>query len=261
MGKTKIKPVEQLAEEEVKTPEVYVEGKIAEQPNEKAAKKVKKSKSSKKERKQRSKKYQEVLEKMEKSQKVPALEGVKIAQTNSYSKFEGTIEAHINTNAKNLRGLLNMPFAKGKKLIILAFGADAAKSGADLVGSDETISAIDKGKLDFDIVITSPDWMPKLARVAKILGPRGLMPNPKNGTISNNLEKTVIDLQGGKTEYKTEANGQVIHLAVGKVSQKPEEIVANLKVVYNTIGRSKIQKISLSPTMGPSVKVDLSTLN
>lgn len=212
----------------------------------------------------RSKKYQQAVENIEKNQKLPALEAVSKTQAGSYSKFEGTIEVHINTNAKNLRGLINLPFAQGKKLRILAFpsGKTDLSLGDDVViGTDETISQIEAGKIDFDIVVTTPEWMPKLAKAAKILGPRGLMPNPKNGTISDNLVKAVAELQGGKTEYKTEANGQVIHLSVGKVSQKPEEIVANLKVIYNTVGRSKIQKISLSPTMGPSVKVDLSTLN
>lgn len=209
----------------------------------------------------RSKKYQNALIKLEKRQKLPAIEAVKAAQTGSYTKFEGTIEAHINTNAKNLRGLVSLPFTQGKKLRILAFGSLAKESGADIVGDEKTISDIENKKIDFDILVTTPEWMPKLTKIAKILGPRGLMPNPKNGTISQDLEKTITELQGGKTEYKTETNGQVIHLSVGKVSQKSEEIVANLKVIYNIVGRSKIQKISLSPTMGPSVKVDLSSLS
>lgn len=273
MGKTKIKKIE----EDI-TPVIANEAKqsdpeeIAASPSTNAqdprndefqAKRAKTSnkKAKKGQIKFRSKKYKQAVENVEKNQRLPAMEAVIKAQSGSYSKFEGTIETHINTNSKNLRGLLNMPFARGKKLRILAFGSDAEKSGAELIRTDEKITEIEKGKIDFDIMVTTPQWMPKLAKTAKILGPRGLMPNPKNGTISENLEKTVAELQGGKTEYKTEANGQVIHLSVGKVSQKPEEIIANLKVIYNTIGRSKIQKISLSPTMGPSVKVDLSTLN
>lgn len=259
MGKTKIKPVEEAVEEKKVEEPTHEAAETKAESKKEIAKKIKQSKASKKVKKVRSKKYQEAQEKMEKN-KMPALEAVKQSQDNSITKFEGTIEAHINTSAKNLRGLVNMPFAQGKKLRILAFGEGADKSGADIIGSQEAIDAIDKGKIDFDVVVTTPAWMPKLAKVARILGPRNLMPNPKNGTITENLEKAVTDLQGGKTEYKTEKDGQVIHLSVGKTDQKPEEIVANLKVIYNTVGRSKIKKISLSPTMGPSVKVDLSTL-
>ncbi|MFA5933581.1 MAG: 50S ribosomal protein L1 [Microgenomates group bacterium] len=268
MGKTKIKKLEETVTENttqkevvdhpvVEAAETEVEAKkeVKEQ-----VKKEKKSKASKKVKKVRSKKYQEVLEKADKNSKLPALEAVKRAQENSITKFEGTIEAHINTSAKNLRGLINMPFAQGKKLRILAFGDNADKSGADIIGSEEIIAGIDKGKIDFDVVVTTPEWMPKLAKLARILGPRSLMPNPKNGTITENLEKAVADLQGGKTEYKTEKDGTVIHLSVGKTSQAPEEIVANLKVIYNTVGRSKVKKISLSPTMGPSARVDLQSL-
>lgn len=259
MGKTKIKKLEETIEagslEGVADKPVEQKA----EPKAEATKKVKQSKASKKVKKVRSKKYQEAIEKMEKN-KTTALEAVKQAQDNSITKFEGTIEAHINTSAKNLRGLVNMPFAQGKKLRILAFGEGADKSGADIVGSTEVIDSIDKGKIDFDVVVTTPAWMPKLAKVARILGPRSLMPNPKNGTITENLEKAVADLQGGKTEYKTEKDGKVIHLSVGKTKQAPEEIVANLKVIYNTVGRSKVKKISLSPTMGPSVKVDLQSL-
>ncbi|MBI4037021.1 50S ribosomal protein L1 [Candidatus Daviesbacteria bacterium] len=211
-------------------------------------------------KKVRSKKYQEAIKQVDPNQKYSLNEAVKLTQQTSYSKFPGTVEAHLNTNAKNLRGLVSLPFGAGKKLKVLAFGKGAQDSGADLVGADETISEIEKGKVDFDVVVTTPDWMPKLAKAAKVLGPKGLMPNPKNGTITDNLAKTVAEMQGGKTEYKTESTGQVIHLAVGKTTQPSEEISANLKVLYNTIGKSKIKKIILSSSMGPGVKVDLASI-
>lgn len=208
----------------------------------------------------RGKKYQEAVAKINRSQKYHLNEAIKLAQEVSYSKFTGTIEAHINTSAKSLRGLVTLPYMAGKKLTILAFGKDADKSGSDTVGSDETISEIEKGKIHFDVVITTPEWMPKLARVAKILGPRGLMPNPKNGTITDNLTKAVSELQAGKTEYKTEGQAPVIHLAVGKAGQPEPEISANIKALYNTVGKSRIKKITLSPTMGPGIKVDLGSI-
>ncbi len=208
----------------------------------------------------RSKKYLEKAELVEKTKRYPVMEAVKLAKEASFSKFDGTIETHINTSQKGLRGLVTLPFSQGKKLRILAFGKDADKSGADIIGTDEVIEEINKGKINFDILVTTPEWMPKLAKVARILGPRSLMPNPRAGTITENLAKTVAELQGGKSEYKTEANGQVIHLAIGKVTQNEEEIVANIKALFNTIGKSRIKQITLAPTMGPGVKVDLGSL-
>lgn len=235
------------------------------------AKKVAKTKE-----KPRSKKYKESIKDLEskaeeaekgsyKNMKFPLKEAVELVQKGSYTKFPGTVEIHINTNVKSVRGLINLPFASGKKLTILAFGKGADISGADIVGTDAVLETLLKGKVEaegkkFDVVITTPEWMPKLARAARILGPRGLMPNPKNGTISDDLKKVVSELQGGKIEYKSEANGQVIHLGIGKVSQPVDELSANVKMLYSTIGKSKIKKIVLSPTMGPGVKVDLASI-
>lgn len=223
-------------------------------------KKAKGGRKPKRGQKIRSKKYQEKAELVEKSKLYSLNEAVEAVKGASYSKFDGTFEIHINTNAKTLRGLISLPFASGKKLTILAFGKGAEDSGADIIGTDETISNIQKGKLGFDVVVTTSDWMPKLARVAAILGPRGLMPNPKSGTITDNLKKAVADLQGGKVEYKTERGGQVVHLGIGKVSQPTEEIGQNIKVLLATIGRSRIKKVTLSSTMGPAVKLDLSSI-
>ncbi len=153
-----------------------------------------------------------------------------------------------------------MPYLSGKSLKILAFGQGAKVAGADIEGTDEVISEIDKGKINFDVLVTTPAWMPKLAKVARILGPRSLMPNPKNGTITENLEKTITELRAGKVEYKTEPNGQVIHIAVGKVDQSPDEVAANIKALYNTLGKSRVKNITLAPTMGPGVKVDLRSI-
>ncbi|OGE24959.1 hypothetical protein A3C26_00445 [Candidatus Daviesbacteria bacterium RIFCSPHIGHO2_02_FULL_39_12] len=128
------------------------------------------------------------------------------------------------------------------------------------MGDESVIESINKGKVDFDLVITTPEWMPKLAKVAKNLGPRGLMPNPKNGTITDALKKTVESFQAGKTEYKTESKAAVIHIGLGKLNQPTEQLAANVKTLLATIGKTKIKKVTLSPTMGPGVKVDLSGL-
>lgn len=262
MGKTKIKTVKETPET-IDTP--VVEVKIEETTKEggkKAAPKVSKraQKKAAGKTKQRSKKYLEVSQEVEVNKRYSLKEAVELAQKTSYSKFPGTIETHINTALKNIRGSITLPFLAGKKLTILAFGTGAEKAGADIVGTEETIEQIEKGKAPYDVIVATPEWMPKLAKVAKVLGPRGLMPSPKNDTVTENIAKVITDLRGGKTEYKTENNGQVIHLAIGKTTQASEEVVANIKVLYNTIGRSKIKKITLSPSMGPGVKVDLGSI-
>lgn len=211
-------------------------------------------------KKPRSKKYQSAVENIDKTKTYSLKEALELLQKTSYTKFIGSVEAHLNTNVKSVRGLVNLPFAAGKKLTILAFGDNATEAGADTQGSDETIEEISKGKINFDVLVTTPQWMPKLARVAKVLGPKGLMPNPKNDTVTDNLAKTITELQAGKTEYKTESNGQVVHLAVGKVNQPTDEIAANVKALYFAVGRGKVTKVTLSPTMGPGVKIQLSSI-
>ncbi|OGE31334.1 hypothetical protein A3C59_04275, partial [Candidatus Daviesbacteria bacterium RIFCSPHIGHO2_02_FULL_36_13] len=170
----------------------------------------------------------------------------------------------INTAQTGIRGLVSLPFASGKKLTILAFGPTASKDFAGsediIIGTDEVVESINKGKVDFDLLVTTPEWMPKLAKVARILGPRGLMPNPKSGTITTDLKKAVEGFQAGKTEYKTEAKAAVIHLGLGKLTQPTEELSANIKTLLQILGKSRVKKVSLSPTMGPSVKLDLSSL-
>lgn len=245
MGKVGTKPVTVDLSEEQTAPKI--------QPAKKAAKKTEKKAAH-------SQKYQEAASQVEKNRAYSIKEAIELAQKTSYSKFPGTIELHMNMSAKNIRGLVTLPFVSGKSLTVLAFGKGATEAGADLVGSDETIAEIEKGKINFDVVVTTPEWMPKLARIARILGPKGLMPNPKSGTITENLSRAVTDLKGGKTEYRTEAGGQVIHLSVGKVDQSVDGIAANIKALYIIVGKSKVKKATLAPTMGPGVKINLASI-
>ncbi len=208
--------------------------------------------------KYRSKKYQEAAEKIDKMKSYPLLEAVDLAKLTNYSKFDGTLEIHINTSLKNVRGFVSLPFVTGKKLRVVAFGKGADECGADILGDDEKLEEIAKGKIDFDVLVTTPEWMLKISKLAKVLGPKGLMPNPKNGTISDDLKKVVAELQSGKIEYKNEKAANVIHLGIGKVSQPTEELFANAKLLLATIGKSKIRKAVLSPSMGPGIRVDLS---
>lgn len=210
--------------------------------------------------KKRSVRYLEASEKVEKSKLYDLGEALEKVREVSFTKFPGSIELHIGTNQKNLRGLISLPFASGKSLKIAALGKGAETSGADVVVDDTIFSDIEKGRLNFDVLVVTPDQMPKMARLARILGPRGLMPNPKSGTISADLKKAVSELAGGKTEYKTQKDSQVIHLVVGKVEQAVEEVSANIKALYQTIGKSRIKKVVIAPTMGPGVKVNPSSL-
>lgn len=271
MGKKKSVNMDDSVVEEVKAtaaaaPEAVEETVDAEAPakDAKAKKEGKKSKrATKKEVKRkanRSEKYQKSAESVEKTRRYSILDAVEKAKAASYSKFDGTMEVHMNTAQKNMRGLISLPFASGRKLTVLAFGKGAEESGADMVGSDEKIAAIQKGKVDFDVVVTTADWMPKLAKIAAILGPRGLMPNPKSGTITTDLKKAVTEIQSGKVEYKTDRNAQTMHLVIGKVSQSSDEIAANVKTLVNSIGKTRIKKVVLAPTMGAGVKVDMTSL-
>lgn len=210
--------------------------------------------------KPRSKKYQEVTKDLDRTKSYPIPEAVEMVKKLSYAKFNATLEAHINTTQTGIRGLVPLPYAKSKKIRILAFGKDADTSGADNFGSDETIEEINKGKINFDVIITTPNWMPRLSKVAKILGPKGLMPSPKNGTITDDLKKAVEGFQAGKTEYKTEAKAALIHLGLGKLNQPTKELSANVQTLLQTLGKSKVKKVTLSPTMGPSVRVDLGSI-
>lgn len=243
------------ANEKVESEQNTVDSKEKAEP-----KKVSKTEAKKESKVTHGKKYQEMREKVERNKPYAVAAAVDLAKEVSYSKFDGTIEIHVNTAVKNIRGLVSLPYASGKSLTIIAFGKGADESGADIVGDDAKLADIAKGKINFDVIVTDPTWMPKLAGAAKVLGPKGMMPNPKNGTIATDLKKAVAEIKSGKVEYKTERNGQVIHLSVGKVSQASEEITQNVKLLLGTIGKTKIKQAVLTPTMGPSVKIDISSI-
>lgn len=249
MGKTKLATIDDSAQTEEKMPSSTIH------PPSSTVKKTQKPGKAK----PRSKKYQEVTKDLDRSKTYPIPQAVDMVKKLNYAKFNATLEAHINTAASGIRGLVSLPYASGKKIRILVFGKGADQSGADIFGTDETIEEINRGKINFDLVITTADWMPKLAKVAKVLGPRGLMPNPKNGTITEDLKKAAESFQAGKTEYKTEAKTPVIHLGLGKLDQPTEQLSANIQTLLQTVGKTRIKKVSLSPTMGPSVKVDLTS--
>ncbi len=204
-------------------------------------------------------------------------EGVDIAINSSSAKFEETIDIAINVNVdpkkseQNVRGKIQLPKSLGKTIKVCVFAnadkIDEAKdAGADLVGGDELVEKVQAGFTDFDRCIATPDMMAKVGKLGQVLGPRGLMPNPKLGTVTTNVKKAVEDAKAGELEYKT--NGIVIHSGVGKSKFNKEELISNIKFFVETISKDKpsgvkgdfIKSISISPTMGPGIKLDLSSL-
>lgn len=228
--------------------------------------------------KTRSKKYTQLVKGSDFSSLYDLNTAIILCQKNSLSKFDGALELHlslgvdIKDDAQKVRASLTLPHGTGKKIKVMAFvGSDKAdvclKAGADFVGSEKTIEEIlSKDRpIDFDRVVATPDFMPKLAKVAKILGPKGLMPSPKNGTVSLDPEKTVAELKKGRLEIKMDPTAPVVHLSLGRLSFTPENLAENFRAVIAAVKEARPAKANadylvsahLSPTMGPSVKLDL----
>ena len=230
--------------------------------------------------KKKSKKYTEALSKIEKGKLYSLEEAVKLVKETSVSTFDGTVEIAVRLNLdtkkndQQLRGAIVLPHGTGKtkKVLVLAKG-DAAKAatdaGADYVGDLDLITKIEKENwFDFDVIIATPEMMPMLGKLGKVLGPKGLMPNPKTGTVTMDTKKAVEDVKKGRVEYRTDSYANV-HALVGKVSFDDEKLVDNVKAFMDVIIKSKPQAakgiylkgVSLASTMGPGIKVDLSSFD
>lgn len=160
------------------------------------------------------------------------------------AKFDETVELHINVKEKSTSGQVTLPHGTGKTLNIK-------------VADDAIIAEVEKGKINFDILVATPSMMPKLARVAKVLGPRGLMPNPKNGTITENTDEAVKKLSAGQITYKTEPVSPIIHIAVGKVSFEDKQLKENISTLLSSVGAANINSATLKSTMSPGIKLSL----
>lgn len=213
---------------------------------------------------------------VEKNKAYPLQEAIELAQKASISKFDGSIDVAIKLNLdttkveQQLRGSIALPNGNGKTVRILAIDdaitADQAKAaGADYFGGADIIPDIEKMISKIDLIITTPKMMPQLARFGKVLGPRGLMPNPKTGTVTTDMIKTITEFKKGRTEYRTDTYGN-IHMCVGKVSTPASQIAENVEALVSliksrrpsTVKGTYIQNITVSPTMGPGVKVVIS---
>ena len=224
----------------------------------------------------RSKRYQEAVKKIDRNKAYPALEAIKLAKETNTAKFDSSVEIHIHlgTNPKKseqqVRGAVTLPHGTGKTKKIAAIVSparekEAKEAGADIVGSEGLIEEIKKsGKIEAEIILASPEMMPKLAVIARILGPRGLMPSPKNETITTNLKKTIGELKKGKINFKTDDTSNV-HQIIGKVSFTEKQLLENYQAFIEALKKAKppsvkgiyIQNISISSSMGPGIKVEI----
>lgn len=222
------------------------------------------------------KNFRAAAEKVEKFKLYKPLEAVRLVKEVAPAKFDETVEAHfrlgIDTRKadQNIRGSISLPHGTGKTIRVAVFAEgekarEAEEAGADVVGSDELVAAIQGGEINFDAAIATPNMMAKVGRIGKILGPRGLMPNPKLGTVTMDVAKMVGELKAGRVEYRADRYG-ICHVPVGKVSFDDQKLVENYAALYTEILRVKpssakgryVKSIALSSTMGPGVKVDSS---
>lgn len=221
----------------------------------------------------RSKKYQDVSKLVEKNKLYSLEEAIDLAVKTSTTKFDSSVEIHVRLNVdprqadQNIRATVNLPHGSGKTIRVAVFAPEtdhdsAKKAGADIVGDEEIIKLLDKEKIDFDILITSPQYMPKLGKYARLLGPRGLMPNPKSGTVATDIAKATKEAKSGKVEYRVDKQS-IVHLSIGKVSFGSEKLLDNAKAFMDSLQSQKpssikstyVKSISASTTMGPGIKV------
>jgi large subunit ribosomal protein L1 len=221
------------------------------------------------------KKYREAIKQIDKSKTYPLGEALELATKTSTTKFDASVELHINLGVdprqadQNVRDNVVLPAGTGKKvrIAVLAEGDDATKAkkaGADIAGTDEIFAKLDKEELDFDVLIATPALMPKLGKYARLLGPRGLMPNPKSGTVSQNPEAAVTEAKAGKVEYRVDQAG-IIHISIGKVSFGPAKLAQNADAILASVRAAKPASIKgiylksayVTSTMGPSIKLEV----
>ena len=224
------------------------------------------------------KKYQEALKKLDADKLYDPLDAIKLIKEIASAKFDETVEVAVNLNVdtrhadQQIRGAVVLPHGTGKTKTVLVFAKgekakEAEQAGADYVGDEDLVQRIQNGWMDFDVAIATPDMMPLVGKLGRVLGPRGLMPNPKVGTVTMDVGRAVKESKGGKVNYRTDKAG-VVHVPVGKVSFDPEKLYENFKTLMDTLLKAKpetvkgtyMKNIVLSSTMGPGVKVDLQKL-
>ena len=226
----------------------------------------------------KSKNRKKVIESVDLTKIYEPLEAIKILKENSYVKFQETLEVAINLSIdtkktdQNIRGMLNLPKGTGKniRIAVMAKGdkANEAKdAGAELIGDSDLADKISSGKIDFDLLIATPDMMPSIGKIAKILGPKGLMPNPKLGTVTQDIKTAVTNAKAGQVKFKNDKAG-IVQAGIGKLSFNEQDLIENLKAFYSSINKSKpdavkssfIKKITIASTMGVGLTINAASL-
>ena len=226
-----------------------------------------------------SKRYNSNFEKINRDKEYSLEEAAELLSSFSHPKFDESVELAINLGVdpkhadQIVRGTVALPNGIGKDIKVLVFARDdlaeeAKNAGADFVGADDMVEKVKGGWTDIDVVVATPDMMAEVGKLGKILGPRGLMPNPKIGTVTKDIAKAVTEVKAGKIEFRVEKNG-IIHNIIGKVSFSKEKIVGNAKVFINAILKAKPQatkgvymkKVTMTSTMGPGIKLDKSSIS
>ena len=206
-------------------------------------------------------------------------EAIKILKDSTYVKFDETLDIAINLkiNAaktdQNIRGVVNLPKGSGKKIKVAVmakgdFAKEAIDAGADIVGDDDLVQKITSGQFNFDLLIATPDMMPVIGKVGKILGPKGLMPNPKLGTVTKDVKAAVENAKSGQIQYKNDKSG-IVHAGIGKLNFKEEDLIENIRAFYQSINKSKpeavkgsfIKKVTIASTMGFGLEIDAKNLH
>ena len=222
------------------------------------------------------KSYRAALAKLDRSQRYLLEDGLRLVKETARAKFDETVELAVRLGVdprqadQNVRGTVSLPHGMGKTVRVLAFAKgekekEAQEAGADFVGSEDLIKKISEGWFDFDKTVATPDMMAAVGRIGKVLGPRGLMPNPRTGTVTADIGKAVKEIKAGKLEFRVDKAG-IVHVPVGKASFNPEKLIDNAKVVLTSILRAKpasakgnyVRGVTVSTTMGPGIKIDLS---
>ena len=208
----------------------------------------------------------------------PLEDAIKLVKDNAKAKFDETVEIAVNLGVdprhadQNVRGVVNLPSGTGRDVRVAVFAkdakaAEATAAGADIVGAEDLLERINGGFMEFDRVIATPDMMALVGRLGKVLGPRGLMPNPRVGTVTPNVGQAVKDAKGGAVEFRAEKSG-IVHAGIGKASFTEDALLANVRALLDALNKAKpsgakgtyVKKVSLSSTMGPGVKIDAASL-
>ncbi|MBA3303989.1 MAG: 50S ribosomal protein L1 [Actinomycetota bacterium] len=223
----------------------------------------------------RGKRYEDAAKRYDAEQLHAPSEAVDLVKAMAPASFDETVELAVQLGVdprkadQQIRGTVALPAGTGKEVRVAVFAAgeaatEARAAGADHVGSDDLVASIEGGMLDFDVAIATPDLMAKVARLGRTLGPRGLMPNPKTGTVTTEVGRAVTEFKGGRVEYRTERQGANVHVPIGKVSFEADALLGNFRAVLDELQRVKpasskgryVRRISVSSSMGPGVRVD-----